>query len=477
MTKSGQALMRRQWLLLCAATLFSMTSEASDCTPNAARIAEGRIRICDAEDRQERDVTPPPASALRLASGLAHAGIEPVKVASWPVRAFYSSASALYEFDRQGNVLSVDGKPAPGAYLAEYRLRNAAAWLGSQHVYYIVHPGQARDGLMLSDVTDAIVLAGQRPCAPSRVSEFYRLYRDLSDTFLNGLCDAAVRQRIGGRDYWVYPDEATGTAMPGDAPIHWTFQGFGDPVEPVIDAHGLCRLYCEESRPSRSHGNAREAALAARKEEGRVASARVAPRLDVSPPARSALRQLTSQERRHDGREAEEVRPADWPVRAIFNSRAGAFVFDRQGNLVENGAPLPSRVVELRLGGKAGQPLWQGGQQVYRLLTPAQLGYSNGLLGTDDGIVLVDGRACPTQRVSEAYGILHAQGALYLNGNCANAVRRAIGTGTFWVYPEDARTRHPQYWVVQYFDDPVTPVLDAEGQCWLYCDERRPRND
>ena len=72
-----------------------------------------------------------------------------------------------------------------------------------------------------------------------------------------------------------------------------------------------------------------------------------------------------------------------------------------------------------------------------------------------------------------AYGILHADGAVYLNGNCANAVRRTIGTGTFWVYPEDAKTEHPQYWVVQYFDDPVTPILDAEGQCWFYCDGRR----
>ncbi|MDF3835653.1 hypothetical protein P3W85_22265 [Cupriavidus basilensis] len=399
------------------------------------------------------------------------AEVLPVRTASWPVRVYYSSSSALYEFDRQGNVVSKNGSPFAGAYVAEYYQRGTPLWPGSQRIYYIVRRGQTRDDFRPEDVTNAIVLADQQACTPSYISDFYKLYRNLSTIFLNGLCRDSVKQRIGTHDYWVYPDEWNDAIanMSVDTPVRWTFQRFDDPIEPIFDAAGICRLYCEGRPLPPSKGS--PSGTSSSNEAHRTRPG-LRPEVDLSPPANNALRQLTLEERLRDKREQEEVPATNWPVRAIFNSRAGAFEFDRQGNLIQGGTRLPLRAVEIRLGGKEGRPLWQGGQQVYRLLAPGKLGYGNDLLGTDDGLVLVNGHACPTQLIAEAYGILHEGGELYLNGNCTKAVKRTIGEREFWVYPEDETSAYPHYWVVQHFDDPITPIVDAEGQCWLYCDGR-----
>jgi len=286
--------------------------------------------------------------------------------------------------------------------------------------------------------------------------------------YLSGNCGKAVRQHGDLGDFWIYPEDPRRSSdNPDVPPMYWTIQYFTDPVTQLINGSGTCVLYCDAPR---------QAANASKKAPVNSVSGKPSvPTLDLRPPPKNAIREMTLEERALQHRDQEEVLPAVWPVRALFNSRAGIFLFDRQGNVINGQGTTPFRMVEIIRHGQDGAPLWKGAQKIYRLLARGKLSEDYTATSTKTGIVVADGHACPTQIVPEAYGILHADGAVYLNGNCANAVRRTIGTGTFWVYPEDAKTAHPQYWVVQYFDDPVTPILDAEGQCWLYCDGRSPR--
>lgn len=173
-----------------------------------------------------------------------------------------------------------------------------------------------------------------------------------------------------------------------------------------------------------------------------------------------------------------EILPTIWPVRAIFNSRSGVFEFDTEGNLVGPQDKNRVRAVEIKFGGDSGVPLWGSRdekQKVYRLLTPNSFTLDYPSRAAKSGLVISGNQVCPTQIVAEVYGMLHADGALYLNGGCTNAVSRKVGNGNFMVYPEDATAKNPQYWLVQYFDDPVSPIIDAEGQCWLYCNEMQKK--
>ena len=178
----------------------------------------------------------------------------------------------------------------------------------------------------------------------------------------------------------------------------------------------------------------------------------------------------------------DQASPAAWPIRALFNSRAGIFEFDRQGNLLAQNGKTNVRAVKVRYG-EMDPSIKAARQHVYWLIGSRTMSEVNEASAIDSGIVLAGQRACPAQRVAEAFRILHGHAYGYLNGNCAKAVKRTLGAGEFWVYPEDRNVDHPQYWVVQYFHQPealswmpraivgsiATRLHDPNLDCWNEC--------
>ncbi|WP_454725577.1 MULTISPECIES: hypothetical protein [Cupriavidus] len=459
-------------LLLFLSAADHATAGQAPCGPEKTRVVNNQLMTCINEENAEfssSSITPPPPSALRVAlDEVVRTELTAVRPTAWPVRAVlwnWDSKEHWAEFDRQGNLLRSNFVSSAGSDLREYRREGVPVWMGGQHVYAIV----SSDASSAPDPQRAdFVLANGRVCPALPIDTGYEYYRRMymgDAEYLSGNCDKAIRQHRGARDFWVYPEDARFFGSNFDVPpMYWTIQYFADPVTQLVNTAGACVLYCDA--PRQIAGSSKTAAVDPVHGRFRI------PALDLRPPPKNALRKMTLEERALQHRDQGEFLPVVWPVRALFNSRSGIFAFDHQGNVINGQGTTPYRALEIRYG-QDGAPLWTGAQKIYWLRAPDTPSDDSTASLTKTGIVVADGHACPTQLVSEAYGILHEQGAVYLNGNCASAVRRVIGTGTFWVYPEDAKTEHPQYWVVQYFDDPVTPILDAEGQCWFYCDGRR----
>lgn len=439
------------------------------CSYDGVRVSNNQLLACDTEDGDGREVpiTPPPPSALRQAQDEAVRGrITTKRPETWPVRAILwnglvSEGASWAEFDSRGNITK-SNFAAPNSYLAEYLRQDAPVWLGAQHVYAAVEPGAQID--MDSTSRTTFVVSGKQVCPARPLSTAYAYYRrqDDSAVYLSGNCGKAVQRRIATGDFRAYPEDLEeAPESPGQNPKYWMIQYFNDPVTPLTDAAGTCVRYCD--------AKARAVVTLDEKAHPVPDASVVSPALDLGPPPRSALRQLPVQDRPQA--DPEEVQPAEWPVRALFNSRAGIFEFDSKGNLLNASGKTNIRTVEVRFGGPQGASLWAGNQNVYWLLAPGTLSEIDSASAATTGIVVTGKQACPTQLVAEAFGILHEHGSPYLNGSCAKAVKRNVGQGEFWIYPEESKAEHPQYWVVQYFHEPRTPIIDAEGQCWLYCNK------
>ncbi|MDF3837938.1 hypothetical protein P3W85_34145 [Cupriavidus basilensis] len=484
---------RRMWTYgITSAGLLSLllliaTAQAkappNPCNPEKISIVDNQLIACSAEEFYETTITPPPRSALRLAlDEEVRPQLVVVNPVAWPVRAILWKDPVLNgarwaEFDAQGNILQSNFTPA-GRTLLEYRRQSTPVWNtlldsrlqatpiwlgGGQHVY-VAAPAKGPLPVDSFSPEDSLVIANGRVCPTRNVDTAYDYYRRLKDVsdYRSGNCEMAVLQRIGGGSFWVYPEDVgVRNESPNQHPLYWAAQYFSDPVTPLLDASGTCVLYCDAGHHATESPVPHQVHAIAERNP-----------LDLRPPPKNALRAITWEEKEHENDDLKDKRPVNWPVRALFNSRSGIVQFDRLGNVIDiRGNATPIRAVETRFA-RTGKPFWQGGQQVYWLRNPDRPSNGDDASNSQTGIVIADGHACPMQLTAEAYGILHEDGRAFLNGNCPKAVKRAIGTREFWVYPEDETSAYPHYWVVQYFNDPITPIVDAEGQCWLYCDGR-----
>jgi len=464
-------MLRSSYLLFSffiAATLrtdaLAMDQEGN-CHAATVRVFNNELLACDSEGISETVITPPAFSALRLAEdGAGRKGVNLAKPRKWPARAIYwneteTNSGYWAEFDHQGNILR-SNISAPGSPLVEYQRAGLPIWLGGQHVYAI------------SDSTNttyppAFILSNDHVCPARPANTSYEYYRNQTDhiNYLSGNCEKSIPKPFTGEKFLIYPEDLSNKW--GDSKtnqIHWSVQYFKDPISPLINSNGECFLYCESNHPPPSATKFPITSIES------TPGSKPAP-LDLRPPSKSTIRELAYQGQVREGLDQEEVSPSYWPVRALFNSRAGIFEFDPEGNLVSSQGKTTIRAVEVRFGGRGGVPIWNTSQQIYRLLPRGKLNEDYSAIAIRTGIIIDGKHACPTQLVAEAFGILHENGALFLNENCSEALKIKIGSGYFWVYPEEKTSEHPQYWLVQYFDDPVTPMLDAEGLCWLYCEK------
>lgn len=439
-------------------------AQQSGCSYEGVRVSHNQLLACDAEedDGWEVAITPPPPSVLRLAlDDAVRTRISSARPQHWPIRAMLwnglVSEGALWaEFDAQGNIVRSNFAPA-GAHLAEYQRNGAPVWLGDQRVYSAIDPGAQVNADSVSRATVVLVDGQVCPARPASTGYAYHS-QDSRLMFLSGNCRNAIQRRIGAGEFWIYPEDLDAASRtPATSANYWTVQSFNDKVAPLIDAAGTCVLYCDA--PPRAHSDA----------DGLPQNVPALPALDLNPPPADALRVLPEEGEILE-QSLDQASPAAWPIRALFNSRAGIFEFDRQGNLLAQNGKTNVRAVKIRYG-EMDPSIKAARQHVYWLIGSRTMSEVNEASAIDSGIVLAGQRACPAQRVAEAFRILHGHAYGYLNGNCAKAVKRTLGAGEFWVYPEDRNVDHPQYWVVQYFHQPEAPIVDAKGHCWLYCDK------
>lgn len=203
------------------------------------------------QDGEEYEINPPDINDLRLPYYTTISEVYGVSPESWDVRAILINNYA-YEFDKQANVLSVNGKkqlangrPVTGHLVELYsKIDNRPVWKGWPSVYYWVNPDELSHAITKTDVT---LIAGRQICPAQEVSGGYLLdigySNDDTQQFLNGDCHKAIDEKINGRLYKTYPPSKK--IDTSDKDLKWIVQYFTDPITPLYNLVGECVLYCD----------------------------------------------------------------------------------------------------------------------------------------------------------------------------------------------------------------------------------------
>ncbi|UYZ85594.1 hypothetical protein MTZ49_15740 (plasmid) [Entomomonas sp. E2T0] len=210
---------------------------------------------------------------------------------------------------------------------------------------------------------------------------------------------------------------------------------------------------------------------------------------DLNPPPASALRMT---EKAMNASSLKLVRPKEWKVRAIVGYEVGDFEFDQQGNVINvNGEPATGYLVEVLQ--QNNQPLWKGRDRVYYWYQPEKGdvvdNYSDNqslLIGENGVFIVSDKRVCPASKIAEEHTEFNiGRSEHYLDGNCSKAIVASVNriakeygkkvkkvdNQVFLTYPTREKNFSPKYWKIQYFNEPITPIYDVDGECWLYCEK------
>lgn len=457
------------WKTLTLAILISSSGVSLGCEPNGATLKNNRLITCDIEDYTYVDITPTPPNSLRQIWNIDQAiNIQPRPHNPWPIRGIYWShgggqSSSWIEFNKEGAIKDSSDKSLIRKSMGELYYHGAPIWLGGQHVYYAFSSDEKIDSYFTKRTDPTIIISDDKACIgigdPSSYLGLYRM--DSSSTaMLNENCNSSKKYHIGSGEFLVYPGitAAGRTIKTREAPFHWAVQYFNEEESPIIDSLGQCRLFCNGKSPQNIiHGTA----------TGKSSAPLFLHSLDIAPPPENSLSISPS------AGEPYAVLPKKWPIRALFNSRSGIFEFDESGNILLASEKQSIHIERLHEK-NTNLPLWKGTQEVYQLFdsnNPDDHYKAYDLGNISKAIVISENQACPAQLVSEAYGVMHDDGRLYLNGSCSKSKTKHIGIGDFRTYPEDENQNNPQYWSIQYFKDPISPMLDADGQCWLYCNK------
>ncbi|MDF3865648.1 hypothetical protein P3W53_14285 [Pseudomonas denitrificans (nom. rej.)] len=457
------------WRMFILAILLSSSGASLGCEPNGVILKKSRLITCDTEDNTYVDITPPPPNSLRLIWDIEHAyDIQPRPHKAWPVRGVYWSngggqSSRWIEFNEEGVIKNSSDNSLIGKSMGELYYRDAPIWLGGQHVYYAISANDKINPDFAQRLDPIIIINNEKVCIGVGISGSYiEQYRmDSSSTpILSGDCNSSKKYHIGSGEFLVYPGITTAgrTIKTREAPFHWAVQYFNEEESPIIDSLGQCRLFCNGKSPqNKIHNTA----------TGKSSAYSSLHSLDIAPPPENSLSISPS------AGEPYAVLPKKWPIRALFNSRSGVFEFDESGNILLASEKQSIHIARLH-GKNTNLPLWEGTQEVYQLFdsnNPDDHYKTYDIGNISKAIVISENQACPAQLVSEAYGVMHDDGRFYLNGSCSKSKTKHIGIGDFRIYPEDENQNNPQYWSIQYFKDPISPMLDANGQCWLYCNK------
>ncbi|NSX06277.1 hypothetical protein [Cupriavidus gilardii] len=199
-----------------------------------------KVFSLDGEDGHWVDVSPPPPNALRRNDKAPRHGIQWPSPKAWPVRALFISGHGLYEFDKKGNVIRMDGKqPSTPLSIKREQHGNKPAW-SNGNVFHLVSGNAVVDDKVDSARTFVLTKRG-RICPAKPIAEAYRLHRELPSPIFSGACDQAVQWRQSGTPLWAYPSDANSGEPPE---LLWSVQYFRDPVRPIADFAGKCVYGC-----------------------------------------------------------------------------------------------------------------------------------------------------------------------------------------------------------------------------------------
>lgn len=191
--------------------------------------------------------------------------------------------------------------------------------------------------------------------------------------------------------------------------------------------------------------------------------------VDISPPPANALR-------RSDNAADEGIRwasPKSWPVRVLFISGHALYEFDDKGNVVRMDGKQPSRPISVKQEWKNNKPTWSNGA-VYQLVS-GDAPFADKVESARTFVLTKRGMVCPAKPIGEAYRLRYEIASPIFSGDCDKAVQwRRSGT-PLWAYASDLKRgwRPALLWNVQYFRDPVRPLLDLKGNCLYGCSSGR----
>lgn len=205
------------------------------------------------EEEPDYEINPPDITDLRLPYYTTVSPVYGVRPKSWEVRAIVINNSA-YEFDKQANVISVDGKKqladgrqVTGGLVELYsKVDNKPVWKGALPVYYWTDPSKLSNAFTVV-TNEALIGLGGEICPAQAVSGGYLLdagyyYNDDTQEFLNGDCHKAIDKKINGKVYKTYP---VSKKIDKSDETYWTVQCFTDPITPLYGVDGKCVLYCD----------------------------------------------------------------------------------------------------------------------------------------------------------------------------------------------------------------------------------------
>lgn len=206
------------------------------------------------KDGEEYEINPPDITDLRLPSYTMLSEVYGVRPKEWNIRAVAIN-NYILEFDKQANVISVDGEKqhadgrAVTGHLVELysKYDNRAVWKGSRLVYYWAEEPNNTKGLSNIMYGGAVLIKiYDKVCPAQIVSGGYTLditySNDDTRMFLNGDCDKTIDKEINGRLYKTYPPSKK---IDPSNEVYWTIQYFSDPITPMYDQNNKCVLYCD----------------------------------------------------------------------------------------------------------------------------------------------------------------------------------------------------------------------------------------
>ena len=187
--------------------------------------------------------------------------------------------------------------------------------------------------------------------------------------------------------------------------------------------------------------------------------------VDVSPPPPNALR-------RNDSLSQDGIHwksPKSWPVRVIFVSGHGLYEFDTKGNVLRIDGQQPSMPVSIRQEQHGNKPTWSNGV-VYQLVR-GDAPIDDKVESARTFVLTKRGSVCPAKSIAEAYRLRREISSSIFSGDCDRAVRWQRTGVSLLAYESDVNTGEPPelLWAVQYFRDPVRPLLDSDGKCVYAC--------